>query len=117
MQNGLEERLARNPFYVLGLRPSASRAEIEREGQKLLAMLELGLNVPEYDTPLGKRRRSPEQIREALAELRDPAKRLHHELWARAPAETPAIDADPAHFDEAPPAWTDAEVALGWRRR
>ena len=32
-----------NPFFVLGLAADASRIELEREAQKLLGMLELGL--------------------------------------------------------------------------
>ena len=38
-----QRRLAENPFYVLGLRPECGRLDVEREGQKLLGMLELGL--------------------------------------------------------------------------
>lgn len=77
------ERLARNPFYVLELDPECTRAELERQGQKLLGMLELELSAAlHYDTPLGRQRRTPEQVRAAMAELRDPNRRLLHELWA-----------------------------------
>ena len=77
------ERLAHNPFYVLELDPECSRAEVERQGQKLLGMLELELSAAShYDTPLGRQRRTPEQVRAAMAELRDPDRRLLHELWA-----------------------------------
>ncbi len=75
--------MATNPFYVLGLRPDCARAEIEREGQKLLGMLELEMGAAShYRSPLGEHRRTPSQIREAMAELRDPDRRLLHELWA-----------------------------------
>jgi hypothetical protein len=77
------ERLAHNPFYVLELRPDCSRAEVERAGQKWLGMIELDLSAAHsYRSPLGRHRRSPELVRIAMAELRDPNRRLLHELWA-----------------------------------
>src|SRR6187401_2773805 len=76
------ERLAHNPFYVLELRPDCSRAEVERAGQKLIGMLELELTAARsYRSPLGVHRRSPELVRASMAELRDPNRRLLHELW------------------------------------
>jgi hypothetical protein len=82
----MRRRVAENPFYVLGVPPDASRAQIEAEGQKLLAMLELGLaGAARYPTPVGERPRAAEDVRRALAELRDPARRLEHELVARLP--------------------------------
>lgn len=120
-------RIADNPFYVLGLRPECSRAEVEREGQKLLGMLELGLSAARtYDSPLGRRERTAEKVREAMAELRDPDRRLAHEMWARytvdvdadvdaAPDEGAAPDEAPEH--RTPDGWVDAMTLLGWRRR
>jgi hypothetical protein len=113
-------RLAENPFYVLGLRPGCARAEVEREGQKLLAMLELKLSAAAtYASPVGKRTRTVDNVRHALAELRDPEKRLGHELWARlAPVEAPADGAAPPDSDgERLAPWPHAPVALGWRPR
>lgn len=73
-----------NPYLVLGLAPGAGGAAIEREGEKLLAMLAAGLDeVGQYATPLGPRPLTPELVRSALAALRDPAGRLRHEWWAR----------------------------------
>ncbi len=91
-------RLASNPFYVLGLRPDCARAEIEREGQKLIGMLELELRAAmSYRSPIGVHPRTPELVREAMAELRDPNKRLVHELWATLePSPEPAAPADAA---------------------
>lgn len=115
-------RLASNPFYVLGLRPDCARAEIEREGQKLIGMLELELSAAAtYRSPIGEHRRTPELVREAMAELRDPNRRLLHELWAtlEPAAEAPSsasADAD----DEANLAPFPALRALGfgdWGRR
>jgi hypothetical protein len=105
-------RVLENPFLVLGLPPSASRIEIEREAQKLLGMLELGFAAAKtYPTPLGPHERTAELVRAAVATLRDPARRLAAELWARA-AHVPS-EAAPAE----PPAdgWPDALAKLGWR--
>lgn len=86
------ERFTENPFYVLGLRPECSRAEMEREGQKLLAMLELSIEAARtYKTPLGPMPRTADRVRQAMAELRDPQKRLVHELWAQLPAEPETV--------------------------
>ena len=82
-ENLLRRHLA-NPFLVLELEPGASRDELERQGAKLLAMLAAGVrHATLYSTPRGRRDRTPEMVREALAELRDPARRLIHEWWAR----------------------------------
>ena len=54
MAQRLLERVAGNPFYVLGLRTDCSRQELEREGQRLLGMLALGLKeAATYASPLG----------------------------------------------------------------
>lgn len=111
--------LAKNPFYVLGLRPSASRAELEREGQKLLGMLELGLAAAaQYQTPCGPEPRSADQVRQALALLRDPQRRLLQELWAQLDSHEP-VAPDPAagEADAAAPAlppWPGALSRLGF---
>ena len=105
-------RVLENPFLVLGLAPSASRIEIEREAQKLLGMLELGFAAARtYATPLGPRERTPELVRAAVATLRDPARRLAAELWARASHVPSPPDPPPASSD----GWPDALVKLGWR--
>lgn len=78
------ELLVENAFFVLGVSPDASRLEIEREAQKLLGMLELGFDAAKsYATPLGPRQRTAENVRAAVAALRDPYQRLVAELWAR----------------------------------
>lgn len=77
-----QARLLDNPFYVLDLVPDCSRAEVERAGQTLLAMLELDLSGAQvYASPIGSGRRDAAKVREAMAELRDPQRRLFHELW------------------------------------
>lgn len=112
------ERFLENPFYVLGVRPSCTRAELEREGQKLLGMLELGMPASKkYQTPIGEAERSPELVRQAMAELRDPHKRLLHELWAQLPAEILPDEAGAAaggSEDGGPGPWPDAPSALGF---
>jgi hypothetical protein len=111
------DRWADNPLLVLELAPDASRAEIERAGQKLLAMLELGLrSAAIYPTPLGPRARTPESVRAAMAELRDPDRRIVHELWIGAPAaEVPVDEPEPDEPASGEP--FDALAALGWETR
>jgi hypothetical protein len=121
------DRIRDNPFYVLGLRPDATRVEIERQGTKLLGMLELKLkSAMTYPTPIGPAARTDDKVRRAMAELRDPERRLGHELWARLDplGEAPSMaDADDEEEDadlpevprlaaEAP--WVEALAALGW---
>jgi hypothetical protein len=113
------ERLAHNPFYVLELRPDCSRAEVERAGQKWLGMLELDLSSARaYRSPLGMHRRSPELVRIAMAELRDPNRRLLHELWATLEPSSEA-EAEASTASEPPPELADlspfpALAALGF---
>jgi len=79
----LRERIE-NPFFVLDVAPAATAVEIERQGQRLLAELAAGLEgARRYRTPFGARDRTPELVRAAIAELRDPARRFVHEWWAR----------------------------------
>lgn len=114
------EKIRGNPFYVLGLAPSATRAEVEREGQKLLGMLELKLTrAAQYATPVGPGERTSDKVRSAMAELRNPERRLEHELWARlepraeaTPEPAPAPTRGRRRAD-AP--WPGALRELGWR--
>jgi hypothetical protein len=89
-------RLRDNPFFVLGVPTEASRAEIERAAQRLLAELALGREAARfYATPLGRAERTPEVVRRAAAELRDPLKRRAHEPWAALPV-TSSVPEPPA---------------------
>ena len=103
-----------NPFFVLEVPTDATPADVERAGQRLLALLAVGsANAETYPTPLGPATRDAEKIRDALAALRDPAQRVLHELWANvAPADGPAS----GHSNAGPCAgpWEEAEHALGW---
>ena len=77
------EALKKNPFYILELRPDCSAMDVKRQGQKLLGMMQLGLSsAKRYPTPFGKQERSETDIRNAIAALRDPDKRLLFEIWA-----------------------------------
>jgi hypothetical protein len=73
--------LAENPFRILGVSPQASAREVEREGEKLLALIAAGLDDPLGMAPLGERSRSAEQVRWAMAQLRDPHRRALHEFF------------------------------------
>ncbi|WP_106089976.1 hypothetical protein [Enhygromyxa salina] len=114
-QPELQARLVDNPFYVLELAPDCTRAEVERAGQKLLAMIELDLaGGPTYPTPFGSGRRDAAKIREAMAELRDPQRRLFHELWVLARPWT-AGPGGAAHLSDDVLGFSAAHSALGWR--
>ncbi len=113
-----QRRLVENPFYVLGLRPECGRLDVEREGQKLLGMLELRLkSAATYMSPLGPQPRSAERVRAAMAELRNPDRRLLHEFWARLPPrpEPPKPPEPPRPEHDLEP-FSDAFAAHGWRR-
>lgn len=113
-------RIRENPFFVLGVPVTASRVEIEREAQKLLGMLELGLApASRYASPLGWHPRTPDLVRAAAATLRDPRRRLLAEAWARhavVVTEPTAVTDEPALPDDdtAAPGWEDARSRLGW---
>lgn len=80
---GAKTRFLRNAFFILGLAPTTTATEVEREGARLLAQLQLGVeSVATYETPVGRGQRDAELVRWALGELRDPGKRMVHELWA-----------------------------------
>jgi hypothetical protein len=113
------DKIRDNPFYVLEVRPDAARAVVDREGQKLLGMLALGLkSAATYSTPVGVGERTPEKVREAMAELHRPERRLVHELWARLPAKAREARAEIDETTErADAAWPDALEAFGWRAR
>jgi hypothetical protein len=98
-----------NPFFVLEVSTQASRADVERAGQKLLGLLALGsASAAQYDTPFGPAARDADSVRQALATLRDPNGRVVHELWADV-----AHDAE-MRIARQGNAWTAAERALGW---
>ncbi len=73
--------LVENPFRLLGLTPQATPRDVEREGAKLLALVTAGLDDPSGMPPLGAQARTAEQVRWAIAELRDPHRRTVHEYF------------------------------------
>lgn len=73
--------LCENPFRLLGLSPQASARDVEREGARLLAVVSAGMDDPKDMAPLGPAERSAEQVRWAIAELRDPHRRAVHEFF------------------------------------
>jgi len=100
-----------NPFFVLEVPIEASPAEIERAGQKLLALLAVGSDGARfYQTPLGRAARDANGVRQALAALRDPQTRVLHELWAD-------IAQRAKQTENIAEVWEDAERALGWTEK
>jgi hypothetical protein len=77
-------RVTENPFRVLGLPVDTSARDVEREGGRILALIAAGLDQPEEP-------RTTEQVREAIAQLRDPRRRALHEFFALSPR-PPAVD-------------------------
>jgi curved DNA-binding protein CbpA len=99
-----------NPFFVLEVPTDATPTEVERAGQRLLALLALGSAAAEiYQTPLGPATRDADQVRQALAALRDPERRVLHELWANV---VPTGGSASGYTNAGP--WEEAEHALGW---
>ena len=105
----IAHELADNPFFVLEIDPSATRMEVERSGQKLLAQLAIGVGAAKsYPTPFGKRERDESAVRAALSALRDPEKRALYELWyvEEAGSEEATVPLRP---------WPHALRSIGWR--
>jgi len=101
-----DDELANNPFLVLELSAAATRIEVERAGQKLLAQLAIGVSaVKRYRTPFGFRERDESKVRIALSALRDPEQRALYELWL----------SDAVGERQAMPGWSEAFPSIGWR--
>ena len=113
-----DDRFADNPFYVLGLRPECGRLDVEREGTKLLGMLELGLkSAASYMTPLGPQPRTADKVRVAMSELRSPERRLLHEFWAVLPPRPePPRPQPPPRPEHDLDAFAAAFAVHGWER-
>jgi len=75
---------AKNAFLVLGVSPDATPGEIEREGRKLLGLLEVGAKAARtYTSAEGKLPRDETLVREAMAALRDPKRRAKERCLAK----------------------------------
>lgn len=110
-------KILENPFRVLELTPTATRGEVEREAAKWLGMLELGhAGAGSYATPLGPRQRTAELVRWAAAELRDPERRLAHELWVRMGdgIDAAALQEEAQRPRDGEEPWLGAFRAIGW---
>src|SRR5262249_21505241 len=104
-------RWRENPFFILGIAPDTGELEAERVGRKLLGQLELGLSsVRIAETPLGPLERTPELVRQALADVHDLRRRDLLALLASLPA---AQVEGAAPELQAP--WAEAMQALGWK--
>jgi len=75
---------AKNAFWVLGVSPDATPGEIEREGRKLLGLIEVGSEKARtYTCPAGEHPRDETMVREAMAALRDPKRRAKERCLAK----------------------------------
>lgn len=105
----MSDEAARNPFFVLGVPGTATPAEIERAGQKLLGQLAIGVkSALSYTSPLGAHERTESLVREALAALRDADVRAACALEARALALASERTPRPSF------GMPDVRRALGW---
>ena len=90
---------AKNPFYVLELAPDAAPADIERQGRKILGLLEVGsTKAKSYACPLGTFERDETMVREAMSALRDPKRRAREAALAAVLRST-APPSTPPRFD------------------
>jgi len=85
-----------NPFYILEAPAEATPGEIERQGRKIIALLEVGAEkAAHYSCPLGTFPRDATMVRDAIAALRDPKRRMTEAalvqvLGASAPGAAPS---------------------------
>ena len=101
------ERVTANPFHVLCLSTDASDDEVERRAETLLQEIDAGRPGAEtYMTPLGRRQRTRTLVLWACKQLRDPDRRLQHEVWYLEPVDRPPEPQRPH-----PEAWR----AFAWR--
>jgi hypothetical protein len=106
-------RLVENPFFVLGLAPHATRAEIESARARLLQALARGdAEARWYLTPDGPRPRTADAVERAAVRLADADERVALELWACTPLRSAA-----AARGDARVTWPGAFAAHGWRSR
>lgn len=83
-----------NPFEVLELRATATIRDVTRQKDKLLGMLELGLDrAKRYSSSIGDKERTADLVRTAAQELERPRSRLTWELWLQ-PSDD-EVEADP----------------------
>ena len=59
---------------TMGLTPAATQRDVEREGGRILALIAAGLDTPSVP-------RTAEDVRAAMAELRDPSQCRLHRLF------------------------------------
>lgn len=88
-----------NAYYVLELLPDATPGEIERQGRKLLGLIELGTTRGTmYACPLGTFTRDATMVRDAMAALRDPRRRARERCLAA--LLEPSLSVDEAGLEE-----------------
>jgi hypothetical protein len=81
----------KNPYAVLGLSPDATPGDVERQGKKLLGLLEVGAEKAKSYAYLGSTLpRDATMVREAMAALRDPKRAVRERCLARLLSGSPA---------------------------
>jgi hypothetical protein len=73
-----------NPYFVLEVSPAVTPGEIERQGRKILGLIELGAAKGfSYACPLGTFPRDATMVREAIAALHDPKRRARESVLVK----------------------------------
>ncbi len=89
--------LERNPFFVLELDAGARAVDVDRQGKRLLAELELGrASAAAFPSPFGRQKRDEAAVRAAMASLRDPRLRALYALFVPPRDRWSDADVDPA---------------------
>jgi hypothetical protein len=93
----------KNPYWVLELDAASTPGEIERQGRKILGLIELGAGKAlRYECPLGTFERDATMVREAIALLRDPKRRARETCLVRLLTATDAATLRPDSEPDAP---------------
>jgi curved DNA-binding protein CbpA len=118
--------ITHNPFFVLGLEADASAIDVERAGKKLLLELELGKkSALTFLSPFGEAPRTADEVRQAMATLRDPRWRSVYARFAPPRTTWPTAGDAPASATSAADDMDTAILALSndevtappwWRR-
>ena len=94
-----------NPFFVLELDASATVVDVDRQGKRLLAELELAKkSARSFPSPFGRQPRDEARVRAAMATLRDPRLRAAYARFVPPRASWPADAGEAAVVDDAPTA-------------
>lgn len=107
----------KNPYFILELEAPATRADVERQKNKLVALFDVSpARAARYLSPFGDATRSVDDVRRAAKTLEEARQRLWCGLWAKAWRDRAGVVRDESTTDGTA-VDDDAEdllSALGW---